>query len=792
MKNIKRLLLCLLITIFTFSAVACQNPSGNSGKESTGESESVSESVSESTTESESTPESVVESVSITMSIDKAEITVGETAKVTVTVTGSANTAYTFSFSEEGVIAIDDNGVLSIVSENLGYARSITVTATADADASKKASKSITVRPIAQSGKVHELTSEMIAAIGNPSITVTGVLTDEYTDFNQPLYSGTSKYDMLVYMEDGKWSGTWNRQVAGLGANPIKITDIYARSEDDGYEDAYGNYGHAMERVLINKNNEVERRTVKDYMSVPAVWEAQHLYNHLANLDINKFVYDSDNDVYEYVYDVNSEEDAYLLTYLSYSLTPLLSETLEKLYLVVEDGEIVKLLAQTPTVYSGTYYDENNQVHHDAMSITTVELEFSNVGTTVVPDPAPFVASQYNDVLKAALTEMASATNYTFHAVETSTYAPSGDYGDYEIMSLNARIGNNVSSTGVVGLLGQVTEDAILLANTGKYSYSMDGQDYHTTYTGYKDNGDGTYDHFAYDAKIPGFYGTKRVTGALTDVLPDFDFASEIFRFKSSYMSEAGVTYYEFVLRESAINRDVALQTSMHSYADDSLADAGKEFTITVTSDGHLYQVVYPYDLVSGTYLGYITTTYGLVGTTTLDDGLFDGYVQREVLDDWSDYHVKYYSSTVNGPHEDVTADVVLQGIFGDDFDKVPPVTVFTDIFGDNLNGPFFDWIVYDTDAEGNNLYRGKMNFNTSATEYDENAKITNLDEVFTALEEALSAHGFTKSLQNSGERYQNSYLCMINGNVQIYIENNGTKHMWIYFCYTGDWTLNR
>ena len=312
MKNIKRLLLCLLITIFTFSAVACQTPSGNSGKESTGESESVSESVSESTTESESTPESVVESVSITMSIDKAEITVGETAKVTVTVTGSANTAYTFSFSQDDVIAIDDNGVLSIVSENLGYARSITVTATADADASKKASKSITVRPIAQSGKVHELTSEMIAAIGNPSITVTGVLTDEYTDFNQPLYSGTTKYDMLVYMEDGKWSGTWNRQVAGLGANPIKITDIYARSEEDGYEDAYGNYGHAMERVLINKNNEVERRTVKDYMSVPAVWEAQHLYNHLANLDINKFVYDSDNDVYEYVYDVNSEEDAYL------------------------------------------------------------------------------------------------------------------------------------------------------------------------------------------------------------------------------------------------------------------------------------------------------------------------------------------------------------------------------------------------------------------------------------------------------------------------------------------------
>jgi hypothetical protein len=32
----------------------------------------------------------------------------------------------------------------------------------------------------------------------------------------------------------------------------------------------------------------------------------------------------------------------------------------------------------------------------------------------------------------------------------------------------------------------------------------------------------------------------------------------------------------------------------------------------------------------------------------------------------------------------------------------------------------------------------------------------------------------------------------MINDDVQIVIENNGTKYFWITFYVTGDWTLNR
>ena len=764
---LKKMMVLMLVAILSLSTFACS--------ETTSESENTSE------------PEVVV---AISAELDKGEITVGETATLTVTVTGSADATYALSYSEDGVIGVT-NGVVSIVAENLAIAKNITITATANADKSKTAMVSIIVRPLPIEGQVGELTSEMLAELGNASITVKGVLTDNYTDFNQPMYSGSTSYEMEVYMEDGKWSGSWNRKIDMLGASPVKITDVYARSEDDGYVDTNGNLGHALERVYINKDNEVERKIEKNYMSVPAVWEAQHLYNHLGQLAINKFEYDPVNKVYEYVWNRSNSDDKWLMTYLAFSLTPLMTETLDKVYLVVEDGAVTKLLAQTAPFYAGEYYDQNNVVHYDSMTQSILELTFSNVGTTVVADPAPYNAPQYVELLTSAINEMKTATNYTFHATETTTYAPSGDAGDYEVMSTD-RPANNVSASGTVGVYGKVTEDVILLADTMKYSYSMDGKDYSTKYTGYRNNGDGTYDHFEYSSSNQGFYGTKRVNGDVTDVLPTFDFNPNIFKYKSSYTAENGVTYYVFALRETSINRDVALEVSMHSYADDAKADGSQEFTITVTGDGHLYQTSYPYDLVSGTYLGTITTTYGFVGTTVVEESYFDNYVQREIMDDWSDFHVKYYyDKPVGGTSQDITADVALSIIFGEDAKDVPPVTVFTDIFGDNLYGPFFDWIEVGTDKDGNAIYHAKMNLNTSATEYDENSMITNRDEIFNKLQTSLAGYGFVKSEANSG-KYGSTYICFIKNNVQIYVENNDTKNMWIYFCVAGDWTLKK
>ena len=328
--------------------------------------------------------------IEISISASADSIKKGETVLMTVTVKNANNPAYVWSVDKEDIIEINDNEVTVVA--DITIDTFVTLTATSVEDPSKKASKGLTVKAPYIEGQVGELTSEMLAELGNDSITVTSTLTDYYQDFNQSYNSGTTEYEMVVYMEEGKWSGSWNHKPVNEFDEPVVITDNYRKSANDGYTDAYGNSGYALEKVYIDKNNQVATKVVKDYQSIPAVWEAQHLWNHLDNLQINKFSYNAEEEIYEYAIDASSESDQYLMTYLAYSLTPLLSETFAELYLVIEDGAIVKMVCQTQYIYSGEYYDENNQVHYDSLSYSVVELVFSNIGSTVVADPAPYDA----------------------------------------------------------------------------------------------------------------------------------------------------------------------------------------------------------------------------------------------------------------------------------------------------------------------------------------------------------------------------------------------------------------
>ena len=169
---------------------------------------------------------------------------------------------------------------------------------------------------------------------------------------------------------------------------------------------------------------------------------------------------------------------------------------------------------------------------------------------------------------------MQNAKNYTFRAADTQTSAPSGDSGDYELSAtsfaakgalVSLAVKDFVSSVGTVGCYGLVTEDAILFANTGKYSYSMDGNDYFTNYSGYKQNTDGTYDEFKYNSTLGALEGTKKVNGNIFDVMPKFDLSPNIFIFETSSIKN-GVTTYTFRLNETAIARDVAKELSAYKY----------------------------------------------------------------------------------------------------------------------------------------------------------------------------------------------------------------------------------
>ena len=410
------------------------------------------------------------------MSASASQISKGESVQVTARVTGAKNTQVTWSVSHPDVVTVDENGLVTMVGD-ISIDTIITVTATSVESTTTKATKTIIAKAPVVEGRVGELTSDMLVAIGNPSITVTGTVTDVYNDIVTPANSSDEVYEIVVEMSDGAWRGAWNHQ----GSKNV-IVNNYRKGDKDGVKDQNGNVGHEMLEMIIDKNNTVYAKSIKDYMSYPAVWESQHLWNHLSNLNVNKFTYDVENDVYKYSIDTESVDDMYLMTYFAFSLTPILGneDTFMELYLYVEDGAITKLVAQTAVEMLGS--DPENP---DATQYTVISLDFSNVGTTVVPDPAPYEAAQYADKLEAAFEKMKDATNYTFYVVDNMNAMPdTGDYDLYSVGGITSSVSssenvyygpyqNGTSSVGTAGSIGYVTPDAIVISVTGKYSSAM-------------------------------------------------------------------------------------------------------------------------------------------------------------------------------------------------------------------------------------------------------------------------------------------------------------------------------
>ena len=404
---------------------------------------------------------------------------------------------------------------------------------------------------------------------------------------------------------------------------------------------------------------------------------------------------------------------------------------------------------------------------------------------------------------------MKDATNYTFYVVDNMNAMP--DTGDYDLYSVNgaasvstsntvlsAPYQNGTSSVGTAGSVGYVTPDAIVISVTGKYSYTLDGKNYHTEYSGYKQNSDGTYDEFECDAQ--GFYGTKKVSGNILDLMPDFDLSANIFKLTGMMINEnTGKFEYTFALREASITRDVAMQLCAYSYADDAAATSSMLLSITVDDDGNLISIQFPYDL-SGVYGGSCKVSYKNVGTTTIAEGAFDNYRPRVPETAWSQYTLTDYynlyttlcknygcydeaTGTYNHKGHVATADVVLQSIFGESWTNVPSPEVLMKLFGDNISGPFYNW------KEVNGENHGYMSITTYSTEFDENSKITNYEELMQSVIDELAKYGFTLSAANTdmsgGESGKaDRYVTLIHeSGIKIVIQNNHTKYLWIYFC---------
>lgn len=768
-------------------------------------------------------------------------ISAGQTMTLSATVTNSDNTAVTWKVSDPVTLRITDDGVISVLSEPEILNKLVTVTATSVADPRAYATKTVTVLAPKKSGQVGYLTTALLDKVSGNNITVSGTVTDKYIDTHLSSNNRTRIYNISVKMEEGKWSGAWN----GEGGETLSETFYKGTRDNVKYTvtDIDGNVlesldnGHSLEKEIVTKQNVVSRKTVTDYASKPIAWESQHYWNHMSSfnnlIDASKFVYDPDDTTrYEYNLDEKNSEELFLMAYLVQSFTPMLDYVTEWFRTVVfvldaSHENIVSLQAQTNPSYTGAVTDQQGNIKsYDTMSVSEVTLTFSDIGTTSIAAKTAYEAPEYADKLSAALENIKSATSYVFDAEEKATYEAMPDEGDYSVDYLSARTLNAArdaeptftfndnpynykSASGKVGLRGYITPDAALIARTGKYSDAMDDKLYHTEYTGYRQF-DGYYEEFEYYAKTKkvdketvvekcGMKGTRRISGNYEQkVLPKFDFSVNLFKFAGTTLV-GNSTRYTFKLKEADVTRDIAMEISMHSYADDGNPDSSNALTIVVDDKGNLISTTFPYEIT--TSYGVITTTYSHIGTTAINLEKIDkDYIERGAMASWSDYEMKHYKNA-EGQYErdadgiviDPDAATAIQSIFGANAKNVPAPTVFKSVFEDFISGPFYE---DDRRQEGDTeKYVRFMSLTAEGTECDENMRLP--DELFAPYHEKLDAAMKAAGLNPvpsktdvSGGKSGDEKRVMVyaNENITVRIENIHTKWFYIDIYRTVDY----
>ncbi len=749
--------------------------------------------------------------IEILLKSDKDVLRVGETAQLTVEVKNS-NKGYFIEATRPELVEISDDDKLTIT-KNILTSRNIGITAYAREDVNVSYTINVMLRPKIEEGAVGELTSEMIEKIGNSNITATASVTDYYIDNVDSSNNYAAESKSIVKMNEDKWYGTctsiedgkegvWDTALYGKG-NEVMETAKMGLNQYGVYEVVGKESGYPVETYYVDKNNQIAKKTVTDNDSFPVLWNNQHYWNHLGELVVSNFkpIQNEDGSFYKYnidptEMDPEAVDGLWLPTYLVYSLTANVADTFHSLTLYVNDGEISKIVGTTEYRYYIYGGEATTAQEADYFEYTEIIIELSDIGSTVIPMPEVYEAGENNEVLKAAIENMQGLKNYTVHNVDSQTSAPSYNPDDYSTMSVTptgaTMAGNNPfqgnTSSGTLGKLIQVTEDAIFVEKTGKYSSGMDDNLYFHEYYGYKKIDANHYDYFE---KASGLYyleGLRNYAGDMHSVLPTFDFASELFRFAGNETDGS----YKFVLKELSASKAIGMETVFEdgSYADFSARSA---LTIIVGTDGYIKQVTVPYN-ISDTYRGAYVVTYSNISTTAIGSTVFTGYENRIVPSTWADMSMKYYKADPLAPggyDDNNNADEVIKQIFGKssaDLNLIQPGEII-EIFGDEINGPFFDCDI-EKDENGNSYVASRMfaiNLEIPTSALDENSNLMP-DEFFAyyePLHDLLLSKGFSRVSSDftGGKSLRGDRVAIYEkGNVRIRFENNWTRFFRFYF----------
>jgi len=744
---------------------------------------------------------------------------VGDTTKVTAKVENVADKTFVYSVANSKAddkteyIKVDADGTVTVLALPEGRDAWVSVIATSNADTRKSAAVTIRIEAPTVAGKVGDLTSDMIKALGDDSITVKGVIKDYHVDKNTPSDSWTNTYNTTVEMEDGKWLGSYKIDDA---AEKNVMSEMYVRGTEEISikPEQYVDYsrGHTVKKAFIDKHNEKAYETLESYNGVPVLWENQYMYNILGTLDVNKFETVADDETLYNYKSISEFDDQLLMVRIGASITPLLTgnDVFSSFALRVEDGVITEIIAQTAYVYEGDNPKEGTWYEY-----TTFTAEISKLGSTEVADPTPYSAPEHADVLTAALDKMKAADSYYYAATDTQTAAPSASDDDYAIDSAITSAaedtaardkieGNHAASTGSRGGRGWIVKDTgVLVETVSVYTSTTDGKDKKYDYDGFRPF-DGYYEEFVYSTSSQSFRGVRRVDGAVTDVLPDFDMSANIFKFESESNGK-----YTFTLRAVDVMADVAQSVSLYDNADSAAASTSRVFTITVSADG-VVSTDYPYNIADN-YFGYVKTSYSRLNATelpllrrttgtgdsatTTEVEIFDGYTERVIPTSFDQLKVKHYHAdhSTQSPYGDITAAEAFKVSFGEAAANAIPAPkiwlwdVFGDVFSastweDGVSGPFFNW----RDKTGGGYY-DIYTFTFALEEYSPYPNDAELDGIKTKLEAVLNNAGFaldgsqtgkTSEYEGTGMRYV-TFLNEAQGLV-IELENNYTHNFWI------------
>lgn len=777
----------------------------------------------------------------------------GDDVELKVTVNTEGEKGYTLSVvnpeDDPDLAKIEDNKL--IITKDVDKTKKITVTATSAANPDVKVSRTISVKPPKTAGSVDDLTSNAIANVGNLNFALKGTVADiviengneDRNEYEFKTYAaakgekkGTIHGSVSYDFESAEWRSEWRSK-----KNNVVLSNTYVKGDDGN---TYKKY--------INKDNEVASTVIKDTYGNKLTWDSQHYWNHLGDLDISQFEHNDETNEYEYkmeygYIDVDPimgtqvyypSDDEYLMMYLAWSLTPMLTEQFYEFKVILDNNkEISKIVAST---YPNPIYSQDNDGNNDqqiGVSYTSVEIDILALGDVVeVPQTVPYVDptkpshKMYFGYLQSALSDLQAKNkdNYTFKTKENSTSKPSFDPNDYavsggageEIPSTSAsgtwdgkvHVKNFTSDTGESGYMGIVTKEGILINKTGEYSNGG----YHTEVYGYKQNGDNTFDVF--ECSGGKLVGKSQKQGNISRMIPSFTVSPYVFEYSGTNVIEGTTTeVYSFALKDSIIIKDVAREFCISDCANYANGSISRSLTLNVvyndeTEKAILAGITFAYNIADN-YFGYYETTFSNFGTSKLPDNLFsaENYTPRVVPTTWNDiddvvYRETHKTKTQNGVK--MKAGDVFDKVFGTNVEgkkaseSIPSVKVFGSIFCDNWSTRTYwhDWFKTGNKIGTEDEYKQTIGFNVWLDdEYlDESILlIESYNEVISRFAAELAKYGFTESYSNvylssdkSTTRRTKGYINENAGakGIEIKVENDGYRTFNIDFYEAGDW----